>query len=435
MKKKKHDSKYWLRLDTSAQIYPAIESPENTNIFRIWAKFNEDVDVETVREALDLVKPRFPYFNVHLRTGFFWHYFEENNNPSKIWPETPQPCERLYPIYNNGYYYLIRVHQKTLSMECSHVLTDGGGALEFLKTLITHYFILKGKIDSVPDGIFDIHEEPLPEEYEDAFETIVKQEKELLDKRPRQRALFNTDPVFQHHDALLPLGVYKIIIGTVPLKDLKEIAKKYDCTITELLAALYVEALILIQHQDVKNKKKHRNIGMEIPVNMRTLWPIRSMRNFSLFVVPRFNPKEIDKFEDIIAFLKPYMKKHITKEYLITMAKDNYDLTQNPIVKYVPVFIKNLVIRYLSNTQGHAQFSGAISNLGAIRLPDVLNEHIEDMGVMLGPTYHCLTGCGVVGFKDHIHINFGRINKHPRVETHVFRRLVEMGAHVNIRSN
>jgi NRPS condensation-like uncharacterized protein len=93
------------------------------------------------------------------------------------------------------------------------------------------------------------------------------------------------------------------------------------------------------------------------------------------------------------------------------------------------------VIRYLSNTQGHAQFSGAISNLGAIRLPDVLNEHIEDMGVMLGPTYHCLTGCGVVGFKDHIHINFGRINKHPRVETHVFRRLVEMGAHVNIRSN
>ena len=34
-----------------------------------------------------------------------------------------------------------------------------------------------------------------------------------------------------------------------------------------------------------------------------------------------------------------------------------------------------------------------------------------------------------------IHINFGRINKNPMVEKHVFRRLVEMGAHVSLKSN
>ncbi|MEA2077923.1 MAG: hypothetical protein U9O95_07895 [Candidatus Marinimicrobia bacterium] len=435
MKKKNQDSKYWFRLDTSAQIYPAIESPEHTNIFRIWAKMEEEVDLDTVKKALEIIKPRFPYYNVHLRTGLFWHYFEQNDNPSKIWPDTPQPCERLYPIYNNGYLYLIRIYKNNLSMECSHVLTDGGGALEFLKTLITHYLILLGKIDAVPKGIMDIHEKPDPEEYEDAFKTIINMEKDNLDNSPRQRSLFNTDGVFQHHDTLLPLGKYKIIIGTIPLKDLKELSKKYNCTITELLASLYVEALIHIQYDDVKNTKKHRSIGMEIPVNLRMLYPIKSMRNFSLFVVPRFDPKKIDKFEDIIDFLKPYMKEHITKEYLITMAQDNYELTQNKIIKWVPIFIKNFIIKYLSNTQGHAQFSGAISNLGAIRLPEELNEHIDDMGVLLGPTYHCLTGCGVVGFKDHIHINFGRINKHPRVEKHIFRRLVEMGAHVSIRSN
>ncbi len=424
-----------MRLDTSAQIYPAIESAENTNIYRIWTQLKEDIDIDLLRKALEIIKPRFPYFNVHLRTGFFWHYLEENDNPSKIWPDSPNPCERLYPIYNNGYLYLVRVYKNKLSVEFFHVLTDGAGAMEFLKTLISHYFILKGKINEEPDGIMKIGEKPDLEEYEDAFPKILEMDKDKLDKAPRQRSLFNTDGVFKQRDKYLPLGRYKVIIGTVPLIDLKNISKKYECTITELLASLYVEALILIQHEQIKNKKKHKNIGLEIPVNMRFLYPIKSMRNFSLFVVPRFNPKELDKFEDIIAFLKPYMKKHVTKEYLLTMAEDNYKITQDPIIKYVPIFLKDFIIRFLSHTQGHAQFSGTISNLGAIKIPDELLEHIEDMGVLLGPSYHSLTGCGVVGFKDHIHINFGRINKDPRVERHVFRRLVEMGAHVKLKSN
>lgn len=435
MNKNNRKNKFWMRLDTSAQIYPAIESPENTNIYRIWTKMKEDVDVNLVREALEIIKPRFPYFNVHLRSGIFWHYLEQNDNPSKIWPDSPQPCERLYPIYNNGYLYLVRVYKKNLSVEFFHVLTDGAGAMEFLKTLITHYLILKGTIKEEPDGIMKVSEKPDPEEYEDAFPKILEMDKDLLPKGPRQRSLFNTDGVYHHKDKYLPLGRYKVIIGTVPLKDLKSITKKYNCTITELLASLYVEALIMIQHEDVKNKNKHKNIGLEIPVNMRFLYPSKSMRNFSLFLVPRFNPKKIEKFEDIIGFLKPYMKEHVTKEYLLTMAEDNYKITKNPFIKNTPILLKDFIIRFLSQTQGHAQFSGTISNLGAIRLPDELLEHIEDMGVLLGPSYHSLTGCGVVGFKDHIHINYGRINKNPRVEKHVFRRLVEMGAHVKLKSN
>jgi len=435
MNKKHQDSKYWFRLDTSATIYPALESPESTNIFRIWAELEEDIDVDIVQETLDIIKPRFPYFNVYLRTGIFWHYFEQNDNPSIIWPDTPQPCERLYPIYNNGFQYLVRIYKNKLSAEFSHMLTDGGGAMEFLKTLITHYLIIKGKLDSVPEGIMDIHEEPHPEEYEDAFLKVLEIEKNNLDNSPRQRNLFNTDAVFQMKDHKLPLGKYKVIIGTIPMEDLKKISKSYGCTITELLVALYVEALILIQHDQVKNPRKHRSIGMEIPVNMRNLYPIPSMRNFSLFLVPRFDPKHIEKFEDIIAFLKPFMVKHNTREFLLTMVQDNCALVQNKLIKYAPIMIKDFIIRYLSNTQGHAQFSGAISNLGAIHLPKEVEEHVRDMGVLLGPTYHCLTGCGVVGFKDHIHVNFGRINKNPLVEKHVFRRLVEMGAKVSIRSN
>ncbi|MBW6458910.1 MAG: hypothetical protein K0B52_07100, partial [FCB group bacterium] len=64
----------WFRLDTSAKIYPAIESPEEPTIFRLSMTLQEDIDTNRLQQALNIVKPRFPYFNVYLRVGIFWHY-------------------------------------------------------------------------------------------------------------------------------------------------------------------------------------------------------------------------------------------------------------------------------------------------------------------------------------------------------------------------
>lgn len=425
----------WYRLDTSAKIYPALESPENPTIFRVSMTLQENIDETILLKALTLIKPRFPYYNVHLKTGIFWNYLEHNDNPFRLWPEIPFPCERLYRIYNNGYLYLVRIYKKRIIVEFSHVLTDGSGAMEFLKTLVTHYLILTGKLLTVPEGIMNIHESPAEEEFQDAFLKVMELEKDRIKKSTGQRTLFNKSTVFKIRDKFLPLGKYHIITGIIPLDDLKSIAKRYQVKITELLGALYIEALIHIQHEQVKNKSKHKPIGLEIPVNMRSLYPIKSMRNFSLFVVPRTDPTRIYTFEDITQLLKSYMKTHITKDHLFPMVRDNCGLGENKFLKYTPVNIKNFVIQYLSNTQGHSQFSGIISNLGPIQLADELKEHIDEVGVLLGRSYHSLTGCAVLGYKQNIHINFGRVNKEPFIEKHMFRRLVELGAHVKIRSN
>lgn len=424
----------WYKLDTSAKIYPALESPRNTTLFRVSMTLKEPVDTDRLKQALDIVKKRFPYYNVHLKAGIFWNYLEKNDNESIIWPESPTPCERIYSIYNNGYLYMVRVYGKRIAMEFSHVLTDGFGGLEFLKLLVSQYLVLSGKMKENAPGYFSLDEKPAAEEYEDAFLKVLEMEKNN-EKNNDKRALFNDTKVFKIPDRVLPVGKYHVITGIMPVEQLKSICKEYGVSITVLLAGIYAESLIHLQKDRVKNKKKHRLVSMQIPVNMRQLYNIKCMRNFSLFLVPLVDPHKISCFKDILAVIKDHMSSHVNKEYLQTMVKDNCALAESKIISRVPLGLKKMVIRYLANTQGSSQFSGTISNLGVVKLPEEFSEHIESMNCILGPPSDTKTATTVLGFKDKVHVTFGRITKDAQVEKLFFQRLVELGADVELSSN
>ena len=424
----------WYKLDTSAKIYPALESPRNTTLFRISMSLKQNVDVDVLHQALDDIKPRFPYFNVHLRTGLFWNYLEKNDNPSIIWPETPIPCERIYSVYNNGYLYMIRVHENRIAVEFSHVLTDGFGGMEFLKTLVAHYLYLHGDLKQSLKLLFNPGEIPEPQEYEDAFLKVLEIEKDSP-KKNDERALFNDSKVYKIKDRVLPVGRYEITSAVVSVSDLKQIAHQFGVKITELLAGLYLEALLYCQNSQIKKKSKHRRISMQIPVNMRQFYPIKSMRNFSLFLVPAIDPREIRNFEDILAAIRNHMEKNANRDFLQTMVRDNCALGESKFIAHVPLGIKKMVIRYLANTKGMTQFSGTISNLGVCRLPKEMEKHVRSMNCILGPPNDTKTVCTVLGYKDKITITFGRTIKHAEIEKHIFRRLVDMGASVEIHSN
>lgn len=49
-----------------------------SNVYRISVTLTELVDRELLQQALDMVLPKFDGFNLRLRQGVFWYYFEEN---------------------------------------------------------------------------------------------------------------------------------------------------------------------------------------------------------------------------------------------------------------------------------------------------------------------------------------------------------------------
>ncbi|MCJ7736894.1 MAG: hypothetical protein MUQ10_06205 [Anaerolineae bacterium] len=424
----------WYRLDTSAKIYPALESPEDTTVFRVSMTLKDEIDPEILAQALAEAKVRFPYYNVHLKRGIFWNYLERNDNESVVWPDTPCPCERLHARYNNGYLYKVKCYKRRIAVEFSHVLTDGVGGLEFLKTLVHRYLVLTGKVsESSLAGILNVSEAPGPEESEDAFLRVLEIEKDAL--KGKERTLFGDDRAFKIRDRALPLGNHLVVTGIVSVEELKVIAGQYCATVTELLVSLIMEALILAQAEQVRNKNKHRNIAVEIPVNMRRFYPIRCMRNFSLFVIPTIDPREVESFEEIVAQVKTFVKEHATRERLLLMVRDNTALGGNWLLKHIPLFVKNSAIRYVSRTKGSTQFSGTLSNLGVVRLPEELAEYVQSMNLILCPPVDGRTMCAVLGYRGNVAISFGRIVRDARIARHVFGRLVEMGASVEVRSN
>ena len=84
----------WDKLDNTAHLFPVIAGESMTNTYRISVELTEDVDGAKLQEALNIVLPKFDLFNVRMRTGFFWYYFEENGdgtctlvitNPTQFW--------------------------------------------------------------------------------------------------------------------------------------------------------------------------------------------------------------------------------------------------------------------------------------------------------------------------------------------------------------
>jgi len=428
----KNKSLNWYKLDTSAKIYPAIESSRDPAVFRLSVSLTDKINPTFLLKALETISPRFPYYNVTLKKGLFWNYLQQNTNQLLIWPDSPSPCERIYPLLNNGYLYKIKYFNKTIALEIFHVLTDGFGAFEFLKSLIHQYLFLLNKVPLKLPGIIDILEVPKEDEYKDAFLTVLEQEKDNLPEK--KRTLFGNNKIFQSSCKLLPKGDYRVITGIISITDLKKVSKKYNATITEFLAALYLEALIHLQALQIKNTKKHYDVAIQIPINMRKHYPTKCMRNFSLFVIPIINPQTVSNLGDIIAKIKAFNKSNLTKTHLLTMIDDNCSLATHKFIKHIPVDLKNLFISYINNTKGSSQFSGTISNLGNVSFPPQMVSHIKKVSFVPGPSPHEKCTCGVVGFNNNIYISFGRSTKDTFVEKYLFTQLVRMGVQVKLES-
>ena len=71
-------------------------------------------------------------------------------------------------------------------------------------------------------------------------------------------------------------------------KQVHEISKRYGVTVTELFAAMLMD----IHYRKQKaERKKQREVSVQIPVNLRKFFPTGTLRNFVLCLRVKINPK------------------------------------------------------------------------------------------------------------------------------------------------
>ena len=417
----------WLPLDNAAKIYPAAMSQKWSNVFRVSATLTEPVDRAVLQSALDVTVRRFPAMAVRLRRGFFWYYLEQLNTAPPIREEHCYPLERMTRKETRQCAFRVIVYGKRIAVEMFHSLTDGNGGLIFLKTLLAEYLQQKhGLRIPAEEGVLGRLEEPAPEELEDSF---LKHAGPVAASRKATDAYRITGT--REQDDFLHVTCLKL-----PVDVLRRKAKEQGVTLNTWLCAAMMVAIQDIQNRREPRREKRKPVKVLLPVNLRRMYGSRSLRNFVLFTTPEADPRLGDyTLEELCPLIHHHMGLEVTPKKMAMQIAVNVSSERNPVIKAVPLFLKNIVMKAVFDAVGERKSTLSLSNLGAAKLPEVMNAYVERMDFILGVQSTAPYNCGVISWGDTLYMNFIRNIREPELEYALYRVLRDQGIPVTVESN
>jgi NRPS condensation-like uncharacterized protein len=417
---------FWLPLDNAAKIYPAVQSREHTTVFRISVILKERVKIQAFLAAVQKTEQRFFYFKVCLKKGLFWYYLEYIDRPLVPVADKNGLCRAFRDSsLQKNFLFRILVFNNRISVEFSHILTDGTGARMFLITLLKAYFN-ELNYSGINPGIPDYDRIP-KEEYEDAYNHYFNADiPSVISYSKAFHVPYKPSDPFH----------FEITVARLSLNDVKSKAHEKNVSLSDYLIAAYLLVLQEI-HSDLRKfsrAAKRKILRVQVPVNLRNIYPTVSMRNFSLFVLP-----EIDlrlghyTFDEILKIAHHKMQLETDEKLINKIISRNVGSERNLLVRGIPLFLKNKILRYKFYSQGANQYSGVMTNLGRIDLPVELSEKVDHFVFIPPPPNKKLKiNCGVVGFKDELVITFGNITGSNELQKKFFRFLASQGIHVKL---
>jgi len=417
----------WLRLDNAAKIYPAARRQNWSNVFRMSATLTETVDVPVLQAALDVTARRFPSIAARLRRGIFWYYLQQLERAPAVREEFCYPLTRMSNREMGQGACRVIAYQNRIAIEFFHSLTDGTGAMIFLKSLVAEYLQQKYGI-RIPSeqGVLGRLEEPSEAELEDSFQKYAGTVSASRKENDAWR-LYGT-PV---KGDFLHLTCFQ-----VPVAAALEKAHEYGVSLTVFLSAAILQALQELQAEKVPNPNRRKPLKILIPVNLRRLFPSKTLRNFALFSTPEILPRLGQySFEEICKVIHHRLGMENTPKQMGMKIATNVSSERLMAVKIMPLFIKNAVMKAIFDSVGEKKSCLCVSNMGAVKLPDVMMPYVQRMDFILGVQATAPYNCGILSFKDTLYINFIRNIQEPELESHFRRVLQELGLPLEIQGN
>lgn len=422
----KHNKKDWYQLDLSAIVYPTLQRKDFSSVYRLSVILKKPIQPDILQQAVDIALKRFPTYKTAIHKGLFWRYLEPNNKPGPfVQPDIRNFCMPMPFRSNNDYLIRVYYHNCRIALEVHHSLGDGLGAMCVLNTITAVYLRLLGHEISNGYFVMDVNEEPDPEEWEDAYKRYAN-----ADVCPPVRR----DKAYRVRGTKEPFYTLNIINGIIPVPEIKAVAKRYNCTITEYLNAVLLYALLEKQKADKPLRLKPVKLAM--PINLRQFFPSKTLRNFITMIYPGIDPRLGNyTFEEIVTQTHHYMRYYINDKFLRGDITSNLALQQNPFVRIVPLFIKDFFVKTFYTKIQDKNSSAGLTNLGVLKVPADMAPFIERFDVYMGQPFSSRTNCAIASFGDTLTINFASSIVEADVERYFFRKLVQDGIHVKIETN
>lgn len=410
----------WMRLDNAAKIFPSNTNEKDTKVFRFVCELKEEIDRDTLQRALDKTLPLFPVYQTVLRRGLFWYYFEGTDARPEVTEEKKLPCSMLYRVNRRNLLFEVSYYNRRINLEMYHALTDGTGALGFLKTIVYYYLTIRhgeefrGALPKLD------HDASLTQKMDDSFLKHYSGDKQL-DRIKISKAYHITGK--RSIDNRL-----KIVEGVTSVRQILEQAHHFDTTMTVYLTALYMKAIAM----DMPARSRKYPVTLTVPVNLRTYFPSVTARNFFTTISISYHfAKNSDKLEDIIPAVKEAFTRELTKEKLSTHMNRLSALEHNAFMRVIPLAVKDVILRF-ANYLSDRGITATLSNIGKITAAPELVPYIR--------LFDCFTSArrpqiAMCSFGDELVISFTSPYVGTEIQKNFFRMLTAEGANVIIASN
>ncbi len=403
--KDKKEKVEWKKLENASKIFPATSNNKDTKVYRIAAELYRDINPENLQKALDLTLESFPMYKSILRRGFFWYYFEWSNIYPKVEVESTNPCAPLYIDGKKNLLFRVSYYKKRINLELFHAVTDGGGAIWFLETLIFYYMRMDYK-DELGDNLPSIeHGASISQKMDDSFwknyssniqDTDVKGEK--------------YKGAYTIRGKRIDENKMKVIEGAMSVKEILNISREHGTSMTVFLTSLLMYSI----YMDMPKNKRKRPIVLSVPVNLRGYYKSSTARNFftTMNVSYDFENNSSD-FEDIVKYVDKQFKKGLEEESINLKLARFMKLEKNLLARMVPLIIKDFFMK-LADKVNDRSITTSISNVGRIKTVNEFESYIKQFSVCVSARAPKITFCS---YSDRLVITFTS----PYIETDIQR--------------
>ncbi len=412
----------WDRLDNTAHLFPVIAGESMSNVYRISVTLTELVQPELLQQALDIVLPKFDGFNLRLRQGVFWYYFEENGKPApRVREEVNFPCRFIQQNKNQSYMFRVTYYKYRINLEVFHVLTDGMGGINFLKELTYQYLRLAHP--ELKEQVGDFLSSDTSMNREDSF---------LKNYKKSCKKGYQTKRAYLIKGEKLPAGEFGVMHGYMQIPELKEVCHSYGVSINEYLVGVYVWS---VYTECMHGMPWEQPIRVAVPVNLRPYFNSITTKNFFVMVSAEFHPtKEIYTFEEVLHIVSESLRSQINKENLEKLFSYNVSNEKLLIARAVPLFLKNIAMRYVYTTSALAN-TATVTNIGNITVAEEYQPYVELFHAYLAMSKGQHLKGTICSYGKTLVFSFSYDLVDPSVQRGFFRKLAADGVHVEIDTN
>lgn len=403
----------WTRLDNAALIYTSTLSKDYATNFRVSVNLKDNIDKADLQQALDNCIDRFPSFRYQLKDGLYWSYLRTiKNKPilSDYGPLRPLPFTG-----NHGYLFKLSCDSSLICLDVFHSLCDGVGAMTFLLSIAGEYLRIHNNLTlQYNSWVLDPSQAPSDEEVRDGFDSFTSPSGSLeKDKK-----------AYHVRGEVERKGVLNNTRISIPTCHLKQKSKEYNCTITEYLTSLMILSIQRLRDEDPR-RRKSPHIKISVPVNLRSVFGEKTLRNFSSYVNLGVDVSCGNcTLEEIIREVSLQKRLQTIPRHLEAKVNGNTRLEGILAIRMIPRALKKRIMSYFAKSKGDRFISQTLSNLGSIDLPEAMKAEITDLDFQLGRQTSNFGACGCVSFGGKTNINMSRMIAGDRFEQ-VFMQLLD----------